>query len=68
MYEELFDESETMLSTSHDKIRVAFPQESPSLDELPQFISSLDQIIRNNAVDKIIPQIKKIVLNFKNPL
>lgn len=65
MYEELFDESEKMTPTFHEKLRSAIPQSVPSMDELSRHISSLEQIISNNSVDEVIAEIKKIVPNFR---
>ncbi len=63
--EELFDESEKIIPTFHDKLRIALPQSVPSMAELSQHISRLRYIVESNSVDDVIPEIKKIVPSFK---
>jgi len=65
LYEELFDESEKIIPTFHEKLRSAIPLNIPPMDKLTRHISSLEQIISNNSVDELIPEIRKIVPNFK---
>ncbi|VAX34156.1 UDP-N-acetylglucosamine 4,6-dehydratase [hydrothermal vent metagenome] len=65
--EELFDESEKIMPTFHDKLRIALPQNVPSMVELSQHISRLRHIVESNSVDDVIPEIKKIVPGFKQP-
>ena len=65
LYEELFDESEMVVATSYEKLRVAVPDKIPSTDMLMAHISSLEHIVSSNSVDDIIPEIQKIVPNFK---
>ncbi len=65
LYEELFDESEKILPTFHEKLRSAIPLNIPPMDELTRHISSLEQIISDNSVDELIPEIRKIVPNFR---
>jgi FlaA1/EpsC-like NDP-sugar epimerase len=65
LYEELFDKSEKMIPTSHEKIKVAVPLRVPSKEELFNRISALDAIVGNNTVDEIIPEIQKIIPDFR---
>ncbi len=66
MYEELFDESEKMIPTSREKLRIAVPT-VPSKEDISKLILKLKHITRNNYVDELIPAIQKVVLNFKSP-
>ncbi len=66
MYEELFDESEKVIPTSREKLRIAAPI-PPSIVDLNELISNLKRIVRNNYIDEVIPAIQKIVHNFKSP-
>ncbi len=65
MYEELFDESETVMSTFHEKLQIATPNNVPSMEELTRHLSNLEHIISNNSVDDLIPELQKIVPNFR---
>jgi FlaA1/EpsC-like NDP-sugar epimerase len=69
MYEELFDESEKMIPTSREKLRIAVPSppSPPSIEDLNEVILKLKYIVRNNCADEVIPTIQKIIHNFKNP-
>lgn len=65
LFEELFDETEKTMPSFHQKLQVAVPCGVPTKDELSRHLSALSLIIQNNAVDEIIPEIRKIVPNFK---
>jgi FlaA1/EpsC-like NDP-sugar epimerase len=65
LYEELFDESENVIPTSREKLRIAVPT-PPSKEDLNEIISKLKCIVRNNCADEVIPTIQKIVHNFKS--
>jgi FlaA1/EpsC-like NDP-sugar epimerase len=65
LYEELFDKSEKIMSTVHNKVKMAIP-EIPSYDLLVKYITELEGIVRDNELDKVIPTIKKIVPNFQH--
>ncbi|MDH5203104.1 MAG: polysaccharide biosynthesis protein [Nitrospirota bacterium] len=65
LYEELFDESETVVPTFHGKLRIAIP-EIPSVDNINKHILELEQVVLSNAFDKVVPVIQRIVPNFKN--
>ena len=64
LYEELFDESEKIVTTNK-KFKMAIPQ-IPSHNELLGYISELERIIRDNDYDKVVPTIQKIVPNFQH--
>ncbi len=64
LYEDLFDESEKILPASNKKLRIAVPT-SPSIEDLDRLLSNLNRIIQNNDVDGILPEIQKVVHNFK---
>jgi len=65
LYEELFDKTETSISTVHNKFKMAIP-EIPSYDVLIKYVSELESIVLNNELDKVIPTIKQIVPNFQH--
>ncbi len=65
LYEELFDKSEKVIPTSYAKLRMAVPT-PPSIEDLNEFISTLKRIVQNNYIDEVIPEIQKIVHNFKS--
>ncbi|MBI5887863.1 MAG: polysaccharide biosynthesis protein [Deltaproteobacteria bacterium] len=65
LFEELFDETEKTMPSFHKKLQVAVPCSVPTKDELSRHLSALSLIIQNNAIDEIIPEIRKIVPNFK---
>lgn len=67
LYEELFDENESLSDTPNKKIRIAVPTYMPTEDELKTHITELDEIIKTNAVNALIPTLQKIVPNFKRP-
>lgn len=64
LYEDLFDESEKMIPTPHEKLMIALPQ-IPSPAELSSAIADLTQIVQNYSLDEVVPRIRKIVPSFK---
>lgn len=65
LFEELFDETEKTMPSFHEKLQVAVPCGVPTKDELNRHLLALSLIIQNNAVEEVIPEIRKIVPNFK---
>jgi len=65
LYEELFDESEMIVSTFHEKLRIAIP-EIPSIDDFNKHILELERIVLKNAVDEVVPAVQKIVPSFRS--
>ncbi|MBI5633948.1 MAG: polysaccharide biosynthesis protein [Nitrospirae bacterium] len=65
LFEELFDETERITETPHEKIRAAIPTYIPSYDELQAHIKEFERIIKENAVDEVIPTLQKIVPNYR---
>lgn len=65
LYEELFDESEKMMPTFHDKLRIAMPTQIPSKEVLDSHLYALERIAFTNEVDKLIPEIQRIVPSFR---
>jgi len=65
LYEELFDESEKMILTPHEKLSVAVPCEGPTNEALSEHINTLYRIVTDNSVEELIAEIQKIVPNFK---
>jgi FlaA1/EpsC-like NDP-sugar epimerase len=65
MYEDLFDESEKIMPTPHDKLMIAVP-EIPPPDVLSRQLAELEHLVQAYAVEEAIPTIRTIVPNFKN--
>lgn len=64
LYEDLFDESERMLPTSHDKLMIAVP-EIPSTSALSSHLAELENIVLNCSAKDVVPAIQNIVPSFK---
>ncbi|TDE63642.1 MAG: polysaccharide biosynthesis protein, partial [Candidatus Scalindua sp. AMX11] len=64
LYEELFDKSEQVISTLHEKFWLTIP-DTPSLREFNNHIAELERIVRDNAIDEVVSAIKDIVPSFK---
>lgn len=65
MYEDLFDKTERILSTSHEKLMIAAP-DIPSAEDLALCLTELERIVNDYAVHDVIPQLRTVVPNFKN--
>ncbi len=63
LYEELFDNSEKIVSSENKNFSMAIP-EIPSQSELLQYVSELERVVRQNELKNVIPTIQKIVPNF----
>jgi FlaA1/EpsC-like NDP-sugar epimerase len=61
LYEELFDDSENIITTAHEKLRIAVPDAVPSMDDLNTCISQLERIVSNNVIEELAPVIQSIV-------
>jgi FlaA1/EpsC-like NDP-sugar epimerase len=66
LYEELFDESETVSSGSHDKLMIAVPRSRPDAGDLQRYLEELYSIVARNAIDEILPLLKKIIPNLQS--
>lgn len=64
MYEELFDISEEMVHTSHEKLRVALPAGIPSAGELYSHLEALEKIVAAGSLDLLVDELRKIIPNF----
>lgn len=64
LYEELFDKSEKMTPTSHDKLRIALPEAHSSL-VLNRHIAAFEQGVNTYSVDNVMAEIQKIVPSFR---
>jgi FlaA1/EpsC-like NDP-sugar epimerase len=64
LYEELFNGSEKMAPTFHEKIRVAIPGEVPGLDDLLSHVSAMERIVSNNESNDVVSEIEKLLNNF----
>ncbi len=65
LYEELFDISEKIIPTFHEKLKIAIPNLLPA-SALNDCISEFEHIALNYSVDNIIPLFQKIVPNFNH--
>jgi len=65
LYEELFDESERIVPTSHDKLRIAVTTPPPP-EEVEALLSTLDAIVRSGSSDSLAPAIQRLVPGFRN--
>jgi FlaA1/EpsC-like NDP-sugar epimerase len=64
LYEDLFDESERIIPTSHGKLMIAVP-EVPSTAVLSRHLTDLKYIVQNHAIEDVVPKIRDIVPSFK---
>ncbi len=64
LYEDLFDESESIVATNHEKLMMAVPH-VPSAQVLSRHLTDLEHIVQNYSVEDVIPKIREIVPNFK---
>jgi FlaA1/EpsC-like NDP-sugar epimerase len=62
LYEELFDESEQIVPTFHEKLMMAVPQLPPT-EFLAHHILELEQVVRNYSVDEVSSIMQKILPN-----
>jgi len=65
LYEELFDESETMIPTSHKKLMMAVP-EVPLARILDHCISDFERIVQDYSLDEVVRTIQKVIPGFKS--
>ena len=65
LYEELFDKSERIVPTFHEKLMMAVPQ-IPSAALLAHHILELEQVVRSYSVDEVSSIMQKILPNSLN--
>lgn len=65
LYEELFGETEKIIPTLHNKLKITIP-EIPSRDDLDKYIEELERVVWNNSFDDLIPAIQKLVPGYRN--
>jgi len=65
LYEELFDESETMIPTSHKKLMMAVP-EVPPARILDHCICDFERIVQDYSLDEVVRTIQKTIPGFKS--
>ncbi len=63
LYEELFDKSEKMAPTFHEKLNIAMP-EVPSVEVLNGHLAAFERLVDTYASEKVISEIRKIVPSF----
>jgi FlaA1/EpsC-like NDP-sugar epimerase len=66
LFEELFDESEENVPSSHDKLRIAVSR-PPSSEDLQWLLASLETIIREGSVDGLCSAIGRVVPGYRRP-
>lgn len=65
MYEDLFDESEKMMPTPHEKLMIAIPQIPPKY-LLSSHLKELERIVQHYCLEEVVPKIQDIVPSFKS--
>jgi FlaA1/EpsC-like NDP-sugar epimerase len=65
MFEELFDASEKIVPSSHERLKVAFLDTVPSGADLSEAVSRLERIVKENSVEEAVSELQKIVSNFR---
>jgi FlaA1/EpsC-like NDP-sugar epimerase len=63
LYEELFDKTEKMAPTFHEKLNMALP-EVPSLEVLNGHLAEFERCVDTYAIEDIISEIRKIIPSF----
>lgn len=63
LYEELFDKSENMAPTFHEKLKIALP-EAPSAEVLNDHLAELERCVNEYSAEELISEIQKIVPSF----
>lgn len=66
LYEELFDASERVVQTSHDKLRIAVTT-PPSPRDVETLLSSLEAIVQNGSADGLDAVVRRLVPGYPNP-
>jgi len=64
LYEDLFDETEIMIPTSHRKLMTALPS-VPSSAVLHGHLADLEQIVLSYAAEDIVPKMRDILPSFR---
>ncbi len=63
LYEELFDKSEKVAPTFHEKLNIALP-EVPSLEVLNRHLAEFERFVDTYSSEKVVSEIRKIVPSF----
>ena len=64
LYEDLFDESERIMTTDHVKLMMAVPN-VPTAAALSGHLADLEQMIRNYSPEEVVRKIEAIVPNYR---
>ncbi|MDA8174109.1 MAG: nucleoside-diphosphate sugar epimerase/dehydratase [Nitrospiraceae bacterium] len=65
LFEELFDESEQLMPTSHKKLRIAAPAGISSPEELSRHLAALEKIVVSGSKDMLIDELRTVVPTFR---
>lgn len=65
LYEDLFDDTEKMMVSSHEKLRIAVPAALPAMI-LMNHLSALEEHVKAYSGEAVITEIRKIVPNFRS--
>ncbi|MDA8156397.1 MAG: nucleoside-diphosphate sugar epimerase/dehydratase [Actinomycetota bacterium] len=66
LFEELFDESEQLMPTSHKKLRIAAPAGISSPAELSRHLAALEKIVVSGSKDMLIDELRTVVPTFRS--
>ena len=64
LFEELFDSCETVLPTSHEKLRMAVSR-VPSNEDLAEWVAELEEAVHSLSPDDVVACMKRAVPNFQ---
>lgn len=67
LYEELFDQSEEIIETPHEWLKIASPKQKRSYPVLKEGIESILTAIKENDLDRVTQLIKEVAINFQEP-
>lgn len=65
LYEELFNDTEEMLDTKHDWLKIAVASQQKSLEEIHKALHAIQGAVQNNDLEAVKGFIKSTVYNFQ---
>ncbi len=65
LFEELFDETEMMQASPHERLTTAVPAHVPSREAMRRHLAMLGELVSRDDVEGVFSEIQKIVPNFK---
>lgn len=66
LYEELFNDTETMVDTQHEWLKIAVASHEKSLEEIQQALEAIQQAAESNDLKTVKDLIKRNVYNFQD--